>query len=158
MSFSQRRLEGLCFVLFFFSLFPPFHNELDFFARDTVTLYFESCQLTTTLVSNINTMRWTLPRVFLELGPRSHWGNRVGEDLRWCEILHQLTWRAAIRMDDFVTTEILGCMDNQIISPTALRCALRSPERPERRELRLQISELCVLSATFAPWSAYGSN
>ena len=72
MSFSQRRLEGLCFVLFFFSLFPPFHNELDFFARDTVTLYFESCQLTTTLVSNINTMRWTLPRVFLELGPRSH--------------------------------------------------------------------------------------
>ena len=47
-------------------------------------------------------------------------------------------------MDDFVTTEILGCMDNQVILPTALRCALRSPQR---RELRLKMSKLCVLSA-----------
>lgn len=47
-------------------------------------------------------------------------------------------------MDDFVRTEILGCMDNQIVLPTALRCALRSPQR---RELRLKISKLCVLSA-----------
>ena len=46
-------------------------------------------------------------------------------------------------MDDFVTIEILGCMDNQIILPTALRSALRSPQR---RELRLKISKLCVLS------------
>ena len=36
-------------------------------------------------------------------------------------------------MDDFVTTEILGCMDNQIILPTALRCALRSLQMRERR-------------------------
>ena len=120
----------------FFSIFPPFLNELHTCARDTVTLYFESCQLTITWMSNVNTMRWSLPRVFSNSAPGA-----------WCEILHQLTWRAAIRMDDFVTTEILGCMDNQIISPTALRCALRSPERLERRELRLQISELSVLSA-----------
>ena len=52
---------------------------------------------------------------------------------------------AAIRTDDFVTSKILGCIDKQILLPTALRCALRSRER---RELRVKISELCVLFAT----------
>ena len=92
----------------------------------------------------VNTNTLDSSQGFFLLGSRSEWGDRGGEDQSCCEILHHQTWRADIRMDDFVRTEILGCMDNQIVLPTALRCALRSPQR---RELRLKISKLCVLSA-----------
>ena len=124
----------------FSSLFPSFLNELDTCARDTVTLFLK-LSIDHNMAVNINTLDSS--QGFFLLGSRSDWGDRVGEDQSWCEILHQRTWRAAIRMDDFVTTEILGCMDNEIILPTALRSALRSPQR---RELCLKISKLCVLS------------
>ena len=124
----------------FSSLFPSFLNELDTCARDTVTLFLK-LSIDHNMAVNINTLDSS--QGFFLLGSRSDWGDRVGEDQSWCEILHQRTWRAAIRMDDFVTTEILGCMDNQTILPTVLRSALRSPQR---RELCLKISKLCVLS------------
>ena len=91
-----------------------------------------ACQLTITWMSNINRRNAldSSQRFFL-LGSQSHWGDRVREDQSWCVKSYiSLHGGAAIRMDDFVTTKILGFIDNQIISwlPTALRCALRSRE------------------------------
>ena len=136
----------------FSSLFPSFLNELDTCARDTVTLFLKVL-IDHNMAVNINTLDSS--QGFFLLGSRSDWGDRGGEDQSWCEILHHQTWRADIRMDDFVRTEILGCMDNQIILPTALRCALRSPQR---RELRLKISKLCVLSANLCALKRNGGS
>ena len=117
----------------FSSLFPSFLNELDTCARDTVTLYFDSCQLTMTWMSNINRSNaldfsWG----FFYPAPRAIEETEYERTKAGVKSYISLHRGAAIRTDDFVSNKIFGNINYQIILPTLLR---------------LEISELAVLSA-----------
>ena len=101
-----------------------------------------ACQLTITWVSNINTSNsLDSSQGFFLLGPRSHWR----EDPRWNLTSAYMEGRPYGRTILSRAKFLDAYIDKQILLPTALRCALRSRER---RELRVKISELCVLFAT----------
>ena len=130
MSFSQWRLEGVGFVfLLYFLLFSmswtPAPAIQSHSILTAVNWPWHGCPISTEV------MHWTSPRAFSTRPPeplsRPSW--RAPKLVKSYISLHR---GAAIRTDDLFSTKIVGNIDNQIILPTLLR---------------LEISELCVLSA-----------
>ena len=131
MSFSQWRLEGFGFVFpLYFLLFSmswtPAPAIQSHSILTAVNWPWHGCPISTEV------MHCTSPSAFSYPAPRAIEETeyeRTKAEVKSCISLHR---GAAIRTDDFVSTKIVGNIDNQIILPTLLRS---------------EFSKLCLLSA-----------